>query len=189
MPVSRYLVPPDRPPLADQFQSVDEPLLGGLPHRISLFDGLALVLVVPNGLARAWREADPGAVVTQSSEETDPRDPTAVPLPPPAPAGLFLQQNGSVLAGVPLKAGLRRLVPDAGQPSGEVRVELALISWDIRAGSLRGPGDFGSRIRLAWRRADLASASFAPPGSGRRLAFRLPQEFRLESSVGLEAVQ
>ena len=43
------------------------------------------------------------------------------------------------------------------------RIDLLIRSWDLRAGSMRGAGDFGSRIDVAWRRADRGSDAFAPP--------------------------
>jgi hypothetical protein len=76
---------------------------------------------------------------------------------------------------VPLVAGGRRLVPDAGAADGGVAVELVLLAWELRAGTVRGPGEFGSRLALAWRRADRGAAEFSPPPINPGLARRLEQ--------------
>jgi hypothetical protein len=60
-------------------------------------------------------------------------------------------------------------------------VELAILDWEVRAGSMRGAGDFGSFIELAWRRADQAVDTFRPAPVHRRVAERLGPGFRVES--------
>jgi hypothetical protein len=64
-------------------------------------------------------------------------------------------------------------VPDAGRAGTGIRIELVVLGWQIRAGSLRGPGDFGSRIELAWRIADRAADEFSPPPVSARVLERL----------------
>jgi len=79
-----------------------------------------------------------------------------------------------VLGIVPLVAGVRRFVPDEGSTRGAA-IELVIIGWDLRAGTVLGPGDFGSRVTLAWRIASSASPEFAPPPINANLARRLAQ--------------
>jgi len=98
-----------------------------------------------------------------------------------APVHLILRGAGEQLASVPLVAGMRRRLPDSGGAEQGVRIELIVTAWDIRAGSLRGQGDFGSRVELAWRRADRASDEFAAPVPGERVLARLPQDAQLQS--------
>ncbi len=81
-----------------------------------------------------------------------------------APARIVVQRTGLPMIAIPLAAGLQRIAPDSGNSNiGGAFLELLILSWDIRAGSLRGIGDFGSRISLAWRQADQASSQYSPP--------------------------
>ena len=91
-----------------------------------------------------------------------------------APARIIIQRTGLPMIAIPLAAGLRRFTPDSGNPNaGGAFLELLILSWDIRAGSLRGIGDFGSRISLAWRQADQASNQYSPPAISPFLLRRL----------------
>jgi hypothetical protein len=163
IPVNRYLVPPVQPSTPDGFTAVSQTLAAGLPQTITLTDDLTLTLVVPNGLAHAWRDADPAAPISESGSEIRPFAPTPLEIGSTRrpPARVLLRRTGTTLASVPLVAGLHRFIPDHGDPGEGVAVELAIISWQLHAGILRGPGDFGSRIELAWRRADLGSDFFS----------------------------
>jgi hypothetical protein len=162
IPVNRYLVPPVQPSTPDGFTAVSQTLTAGVPQTITLTDDLALTLVVPNGLAHAWRDADPAALISGSGSEIRPfADTPEMGSSRRAPARVLLRRTGTTLASVPLVAGLHRFIPDHGDPTEGVAVELAIISWQLHAGILRGPGDFGSRIDLAWRRADLGSDFFS----------------------------
>ena len=84
---------------------------------------------------------------------------------------LVVLMGGRTLGSVPLVAGTRRSVPDSGG-SGEV-VELAIVGWELHAGTLRGAGDFGSRLELSWRRTDRAGDTFEPPPPNAQLLGRL----------------
>jgi hypothetical protein len=141
-----------------------EPLVAGLPQTIVLDADVSLALALPNGLAAQWLDADPQALVSSSRRELEPHAPGGEPagavLRPPL--RLLLLVRSAPVAAVPLVAGLRRLVPDDGGPAG-VRVELEIVGWEVRAGTLRSPGDFGSFVDLAWRRADSAAERFEPP--------------------------
>ncbi|MGV9818738.1 hypothetical protein [Nocardia xishanensis] len=158
----RHLVPAGLAPISEKFVVVDDRINQGLPHMITLTADLSLLLVVPTGLATFWRDASPTAVVTSSRAELDPQR-----LRPPgnsdngnsdgrrssAPARLVVLRAGTLAGAMPLAAGARTVVPEA-DPSPGIRIETMVREWDIRAGSLHGPGDVGSRIIVAWRRVD-----------------------------------
>jgi hypothetical protein len=188
IPIDRELVPDARATVAESFTRVEQQLLLGVPQRIRLDDELELVLLVPTGLAAAWREADPETSLSASAEERGPRAPgeqapIGALLRPPA--RLVLVERGTPVAAVPLAAGVLRRVPDSGQDGRGVRVELAILDWDLRAGCVRGPGEGSSRIVLAWRRADRAVDVFGTPPVPRAVARRLPPEDRADSQLGL----
>jgi len=187
IPVDRLLVPEGKPVAPEGFSSVDQPMVNGLPHVIALGEGLSLAVVVPSGLATVWRDADPTVVVSSSDDEILPASDGADAETPRAPARLLLRIAGSVVSSMPLAAGLRRTLPDGGDTVSGVRVSVVVLSWDIRAGSLRGPGDFGSRIALATRRADQAGDTFETPRIHPHLVARLQGAFRTESELGLAA--
>jgi hypothetical protein len=155
-------------------------LVNGLPATIDLDAELALMLVAPSGLAATWRDAPGDAVVSSSADERAARTEPAQNAPPPPvgaverfPLRLVERRAGRLGAAVPLAAGLVRELPDAGDPSEPVVAEIVVLSWDIRAGSLRGSGDFGSRIELAWRRADGDNAAAEPPAAHPRVLARI----------------
>lgn len=188
IPIQRYLTPEDKPRAPEGFTQVDATIRAGLPHTIQLDQETSLVVVVSSGLAVTWRDIDPATVVSRSNEELAPGTPH-----PDAPVGgvertparLLLRQAGQTVAVTPLVAGLRRLLPDAGEPGRGVRLELVILEWDIRAGSMRGAGDFGSRLSLAWRRADQAVAAYSTPPPHPHLVPRLKPQFRMWSRLGL----
>jgi hypothetical protein len=183
IPVQRFLVPDTRPQAPEGFTSIDQPIVDGLPHVVALGGGLSLALVVPTGLATLWRDVDPSSVVSSSEPELSPAAEAGAGEAPRTPARLFLRIGGTVASSIPLAVGLRRAVPEAGDSSG-VRLEVVVLSWDIRAGSLRGPGDFGSRIAVATRRADQAGDTFETPAVHPQLVARLRGELRAESELG-----
>lgn len=165
IPISGRLVPEVVPTPPEGFTVVEQPLVAGPIQRIPLDGGIELTLVVPTGLASAWRDADPAEVVSHSATALAPAPGSGgTPAgPAPAPVRLLVRRAGAIVASVPLIAGLRRRVPDAGGDDRGVEVELVVLSWDLRAGTLRGPGQFGSRVELAWRRAGPPSLE---PGAG-----------------------
>jgi hypothetical protein len=189
IPVDRYLVPAAKPAAPDGFTPLTSTAQAGLPHTIQLDQGTRLILTVPTGLAGIWRDADPSLVVSCSDEELAP----SVPHPDDpigsvdrAPARLLLQIGGATVASLPLVAGLRRIAPDQGRSDVGVRIELVVLSWTITAGSMRGPGDFGTRISLAWRTANRAIDQFSTPPPNPVLVKRLPLARKMESQVGLK---
>jgi hypothetical protein len=140
---------------------VTERLTAGLPQTIALDAELSLAVTLPNGLAVQWRDADPHALVSSSAAEREPHavDGNGTRRPP---LRLLLLVRGAPVATLPLVAGLRRVVPDDGAAGGTT-VEIEVFAWELRAGTLRSGGDFGSYVDLAWRRADSAAAAFEPP--------------------------
>jgi hypothetical protein len=175
-PIQRYLVPPAPPQVEEAgFLRVRERVPAGIPHAVALAEGLRLVLVVPTGLAATWRDADPAAVVSESAPEHAAHDPQAAPAPVRAPARLILQDGASVLASVPLVAHRRVWLPDSGRSESGVRIELIVLGWDIRAGSLRGPGEVGSWLEIAWRLADRAADEFSAPPVSPKVLERQPE--------------
>jgi hypothetical protein len=192
IPVSRYLVPQVPLQAPGGFTSVDEKILDGLPHTISLDRATELVLTMPNGVAVTWRDADPAALVSRSTEELSPYTPN--PAEPVATVGraplrLLVRLNGALAFSLPLRAGQRRIASDAGDPAKGSQIEVYVLFWEIYAGTLRGPGDFGSRISFAWRRSDQAVNHFSDPPPHPylfpRLILVLPERFRIESTLGL----
>jgi hypothetical protein len=117
-----------------------------------------------------------------------------LPVPPPpvgavdhAPARLLLRRAAETIAVVPLVADRTARISESGDSDRGAVVELSILGWEIRAGSLRGPGDFGSRLEIAWRRCDRAEDRFEPPPVNRRAAERLAEEFRTKSLLGSAA--
>jgi hypothetical protein len=178
IPIAGRLVPAAAAAVPAGFTLVDEPLQSGLPQPFPLLGDLVLVLAVPTGLALTWLDADPSALVSASAAELD---------PPPGPAGQpgeevgstrraparpFLRRAGETLAAVPLVAGLPRVLPDDGRPEPGALVRLVVLDWELRAGSLRGPANVGSRIRFAWRPADRGDDRFERPPPHPRVAVR-----------------
>jgi hypothetical protein len=176
IPIAGYLVPEHTALTPDGFTRVDEPMARGLPHTITLDRATRATVVLPSGLARTWRGADPTAVVSTSDTEHAPVRANAGPDDDAAraPLRLVVERSNVVLGIVPLVAGVRRFVPDEGSTRGAA-IELVIIGWDLRAGTVLGPGDFGSRVTLAWRIASSASPEFAPPPINANLARRLAQ--------------
>jgi hypothetical protein len=162
IPVNRYLVPvQSSDPPADAVV-VDATLINGLPFTVSLGSDFALVLTYATGLAKEWRAMDTQAVIADSSIEQEPRSEPTDPVTDPRTGRLTvaLQRGGRTVAVLPVVSGRHRLV-EPGNPAAR-RFDVWILGWDVRAGTIRGPGDFGSRLRLAWRRADTSIHSFAP---------------------------
>ena len=187
-PITRYLLP-DRPPgVPDGFTEVRQALTGGLPQRVELGAGVHAVLVLPTGLARQWLDADPRDLVSISGDDlatrAAPAAPDPVPLAGRAPLRLVVRRGTEVLGSVPLAAGLRRTCPDAGGDGRGAAVEVAIVAWHLCAGTVRGPGDYGSFVSLAWRVADRAADRFDPAPVHRSVLRRKPLRSRVESELG-----
>ncbi|MFG1841535.1 hypothetical protein ACGFH8_24300 [Micromonospora sp. NPDC049175] len=192
-PIDRYLLPETPVEVPDGFTEVRQSLTAGLPHRVELGAGVHAVLILPTGLARQWLHTDPLAVVSTSADDLAPRPaPPAVP-PPPAlvgrvPLRLVVRQGTRILGSVPLAAGLRRVCPDAGPAvatgAAPIAVEVVVLGWLLHAGTVRGSGDYGSSIALAWRRADRATDQFGPPPINEFVWRRRSPAQRVESELG-----
>jgi hypothetical protein len=196
-PIARYLVPADPPAPDDRFTTIAQSLDGGLPAAIPIDKQLSLIVQLPTGLGAAWRDADPGALVTTSDWETSPVDPAALPSRARAALRVEVRRNNRTSAVVSVVAGRRMLVSDGSTPG--VCYEVWISAWTIYAGSLAGAGSYGSRIALAWRRSDAAVQQFATPPPniyilprlGNTLKFQSWLNFRplvpltLESSIAL----
>jgi len=176
IPVQRYLVPSQKPVTPEGFSQLDVRIFTGLPHTIPLAGDLQLILVLPTGLAIPWRDADASAIASNSESELSPEIPQKDFINGDvshAPFRLVVQQSRRTIGVVPLAAGLQRVVPDSGSSNLGGQIELVILEWDIRAGSVRGAGDFGSRLSLAWRRANQAIPQFSPPVINPRVVSRL----------------
>lgn len=185
-PIESHLVPaePSAPTAGTTRLAV--PLARGVPHTVELDRDVSLVVVVPTGVAVAWRDADPSALVSAGAEQLQADGATGDPAVDRASPRALVLLRGAPVASLPLVAGARRMVPDDGGEGGEV-VELTIVDWEVRAGTVRGAGDFGSRLDVAFRRSDGGSARFEPPPVHPRLHGRLAAEKRLESDVGRRA--
>ena len=178
--------PPTTPP-AD-FQLRTQSVTTGLPATLTLSDGFQAMLLLPTGLARRWLDADPGALLATSADERLPYDPNAaeaLALTPRPPLRLLVRRNGRSLGAVPANVGVIRRISDSGNAVDGVVIEVVLQAWEIYAGSVRGAGNFGSSIQIAWRLADHASDTFGPPVTNQRVLLRRPPAQRIHSIVGL----
>ena len=159
MPMDRFLTPEKPTTIPSGFTRSRQELTRGVPFQWPLESDLSLVLLVPTGFAALWRQADPDVVVSAASDETQahiaPRG--ADPLERPA-IRLLLRQGGQTLATIPLAAGLSRLAPDAD--GGRSVIALYVADWLLHAGCVRGPGDYGSFVDVAWRRVDAGANAF-----------------------------
>ena len=161
LPIDRFLVP-EQPVLPETFVRVRQDLVRGVPFEFPLSGDLSLALVVPVGNALLWRDADPSAVATDESGEISPHTPPrgADPLERP-PARLIVRQARAIRAVVPLAAGLTRIVPDGD--GARTLLELAVISWRLHVGTIRGAGDYGSFVEIGWRPIGKAASQMVDP--------------------------
>jgi len=182
-PIERYLVPPAADPI-DGGTSDSRTLVQGLPQPVQLDADFSVVVALPTGIVTRWRDADPAALVSASAPETDPWDDapetTFADVVRP-PLWLLVLFRGTLIGSVPLAAGSHRFVPDDGGSSAGGLLELRIVSWQIAAGNLQGPGDFGSSLRLEWRRLEAGATQFVPPQINPHVVPRLQRRYRLES--------
>ncbi|MFF7454523.1 hypothetical protein [Kitasatospora sp. NPDC008115] len=134
-PILRLLTPAEPDPLPPGATVVDAALDGGLPEYLPLHADLGVFVVAVLGRADTWYDADPAAVVS-------------TPADPGRTFRLMLRAGGAHAGALPLTAGARRTVELPGSP--RLATEIAVLDWELRAGSVRGAGRHGSRIRLAW---------------------------------------
>jgi hypothetical protein len=187
-PAARLLVSADPPALSDDFQIVQSSMVNGFPHYVDLTKSLRLKVTLPTGLLQPWLDTDPNSLVATSDDENAPRSATltdeigSVARPS---LRIALLQSGSYLSTLPFALDTTRAVPDDGNGAQGVAVEIALLQWNIFAGTVRGAGDFGSSIQLGWRIANLGVSDFGPPVINLFLWQRLPLTLRMESDLGL----
>lgn len=185
LPMTRYLVPEPSFLAPEGFAQIEDKMLGGLPHRLSVNAEFNIVVVVPTGLAVTWRDIDPTTLVSCSDlqifQSTLASAKAIRTKELRSPARIIVRRGGGIAASIPLTAGLRRTIPEGDQAVPGSQIEVMILGWEIRAGSLRGPGDYGSWISLAWRRTDQGADSFSPPASHQYAIPRLEPNARMES--------
>jgi hypothetical protein len=184
-PIERYLVPPSESPL-DGATAQSTVLAKGLPETIQLDGEVSLAVVLPTGVATAWRDADPGALVSSSDGELaawTPAPSTSVGDVERAPVRLLVLLRGNPAASIPLVAGLHRVAADDGGTTGAF-LELRIVAWALYAGNVRGGGDYGSSLKIEWRRVGSGTPRFEAPPLDPHVAQRLRRRFRMESTLG-----
>jgi hypothetical protein len=151
---------PDSPAGAQLFNS---PVRGGLPHSIDLFPRWRAVLSRPTGVIGWWLRRDPFEPIDHGA----PR--------------LRFQLDGATVCVVPLVTGqpFRITRPDGGTP-----LDAMVTDWQLHAGDMRGPGNYGSFVTLAAAIADKAAQSFGPVPVSDFVIPALPKEDRTESRPG-----
>jgi len=188
-PAARLLVPPDPPELPDGFAMLQSSITNGLPHVIDLPNNIRLTVTLPTGLLPHWLDADPTELVATSDDETAARPAQLqeeIGTTGRPPLRLAARRSGLALGTMPFALQAARVLRNDGDATAGAAVEVILLGWTIHAGTIRGAGDFGSSISLAWRRADLAVEVFGPPVINPFLVHRLPLIFRIHSVLGLK---
>ena len=165
LPMERFLVPGDSPAVPDGFIRLRQDLTRGVPFEWLVEGDVTLLLQVPTGFAAIWREMDPARLVSAARDESGPHTAPrgSNPLERP-PIRLLLRRARVPLATIPLAAGLRRILPDGD--AAQSAIELVVVDWRLHAGCVRGPGDYGSFVEVAWRRADKAPDRIVVPPFG-----------------------
>jgi hypothetical protein len=173
IPMAGHLVPAQAPALPPSFTLVQQPLTAGLPFTFALDAHWSVTLRYPTGVMLPWLDADPHAVASSdASERAAPAAAAGVTLRDPV--RVAVARNGATRAVVPLSAGRRALVVDDGvRPAA---LEIVIERWTIAAGTVCGPGDFGSSLALAWRDASAAIDVFATPPLQPLVVLRLPRQ-------------
>lgn len=158
LPIEAFLTPETSLLIPGGFVRSRQELTRGVPFQWPLESDLNLVLLVPTGFAAIWRDADPAAVISASSDEGRPHaSPRGIDPQEHPPIRLLLRQGGATLATIPLVVGLFRVTPDGDQATSII--ELFIIRWRLHAGCVRGPGDFGSFVEVAFRRVGNATVN------------------------------
>jgi hypothetical protein len=182
-PAAALLVSAGPPTVSDDFAVIRAPLNNGLPYFIDLTKVLRLKLTLPTGLMRPWLDADPTALATTSDDELRPRSSADAAAKPAL--RLSIIRSGTALATIPATLGAQRRLPAAGDPAQGAALDIVLLGWSIFAGTMQGPGDFGSFVQFGWKTADQAQSAFGPPVINPFLQRRLLPRLKLQSQLGL----
>jgi hypothetical protein len=168
--VDRVLTPQPDPLPPPGYTSLDV-AVATAPQRIPLFDAVAVVLLLPTGEALSWLQADPAAPASSSDPGWAPAPATGAPGPSP-PARLVLVDAEQTLGTLPLAAGARAILPWQGAPGRGALVDIVVLTWQLTAATVVGSVGATSRLRLGWRRADLAPSQFRPPAVNPKVLLR-----------------
>jgi hypothetical protein len=181
--LARFQVPAPRQAVPEGFDRVDSQIRQGMPHAVPLVGNQRLLIIVPSGVATTWRDEDVGTVVADGSEQlkTAAASPLVLTIAGKIPVRMLYQVGNRTVATAPLVLGAKQWLAN----EGAVRFDLICLDWLLHVGTLRGPGDFGSRISFAFRAADRAVEHFSDPPLNPVFVQRQPPERRLESQVGL----
>lgn len=155
---------------------LDQPIRAGLPHEVALGPRMRALLVLPTGLARPWLDMPAGTVVSAGADLPD----TAAPFGRAAPR-LRVQRDKATIAVLPL---VPDVVQDVADAAGAVPLQIQVLDWALHAGTVLGPGDFGSFLRLAVRVADKGVDVFGPLPPSDFVIQSLPPAERIESRGG-----
>lgn len=117
----------------------------GLPGEFALSDGWSAILYAPTGIARVWLDTDPDEVASSSREEFLPHVAIAAEAARSA-ARLVIRRDGILRGALALAAGV---MGTFHAPSA--LLQIVPLSWEIRAGAMRGGVTGGARIDVAWR--------------------------------------
>ena len=141
---------------------VESRITMGLPHVVELLPRWRAVLSMPTGNARAWLDAPAGLTLTEGA----PR--------------LRFQRDSVTRYVAPLTRGDPFEIVD----DGRALLRAVILDWALHAGDMRGPGDFGSFVRLAIEPIDAGVSSFGPLPPSDFVIEALPEEDRTESRPG-----
>jgi len=144
IPLEPFLVD-DAPPEAPPGFATARFSFEAVPRECALSDGWSAVLYAPTGIARAWLDADPLEVVSASDAELAASAAPANGLARVA-TRLVIRRGGALVGALPLAAGV---IGTFHAPAA--LLELVPLSWEIRAGAMRGGSPNGARLAIAWR--------------------------------------
>jgi hypothetical protein len=174
-PVSSGAAPAPAPPRGAEFVTVDLSLDAGVPARVPLDGDRTLVLAVPLGVARSLLASDPLAVAADTAEGGLAPDADRGRDPARAWPRLTLLVGGEIGDTVAAVTG----APTVLGRGGVAAVELVLERLVVTAGSLRSPGQYGSRVTLRWRDLHTAPDAGPAPATGDPSIPRRSQRLRL----------
>jgi hypothetical protein len=180
LPVIARLTPSPAPPPP----GIDSPIRQGLPHQIDLLPRWRGVLFLPVGVAAPLLAMPPRTLLSSDDAEATPMPASEPPALPARDAPrLRILYDAAVVAVLPLVA---RLSTHVMARDGTHRIRITITGWALHAGSMVGPGDFGSNIRLSATPIDHAVDEYGPLPPSPAIIARLPESERIESRGGLE---